>query len=140
MWKKVKPALSAGRVQSVAVRLIVEREREIQAFKSEASYRVTAIFLVPDTDGKLVEMKAELAHRLKTKEEAKAFLETCKEATFTIEDITKRPIKKSPAAPFTTSTLQQEAARKLGYTVAQTMMLAQSYTKPDSLLICVPTR
>ena len=141
LWKKVKPALSAGRVQSVAVRLIVEREREIQAFKSEASYRVTAIFLVPDTDGKLVEMKAELAHRLKTKEEAKAFLETCKEATFTIEDITKRPIKKSPAAPFTTSTLQQEAARKLGYTVAQTMMLAQklyeagfiTYMRTDSV-------
>ena len=78
LWKKVKPALSAGRVQSVAVRLIVEREREIQAFKSEASYRVIAIFLVPDTDGKLTEMKAELAHRLKTKEEAKAFLESCK--------------------------------------------------------------
>ena len=100
LWKKVKPALSAGRVQSVAVRLIVEREREIQAFKSEASYRVIAIFLVPDTDGKLTEMKAELAHRLKTKEEAKAFLESCKDAIFTIEDITKRPIKKSPAAPF----------------------------------------
>ena len=141
LWKKVKPALSAGRVQSVAVRLIVEREREIQAFKSEASYRVIAIFLVPDTDGKLTEMKAELAHRLKTKEEAKAFLESCKDAIFTIEDITKRPIKKSPAAPFTTSTLQQEAARKLGYTVAQTMMLAQklyeagliTYMRTDSV-------
>ena len=119
----------------------VEREREIQAFKSEASYRVIAIFLVPDTDGKLTEMKAELAHRLKTKEEAKAFLESCKDAIFTIEDITKRPIKKSPAAPFTTSTLQQEAARKLGYTVAQTMMLAQklyeagliTYMRTDSV-------
>ena len=141
LWKKVKPALSAGRVQSVAVRLIVEREREIQAFKSEASYRVIAIFLVPDTDGKLTEMKAELAHRLKTKEEAKAFLESCKDAIFAIEDITKRPIKKSPAAPFTTSTLQQEAARKLGYTVAQTMMLAQklyeagliTYMRTDSV-------
>lgn len=141
LWKKVKPALSAGRVQSVAVRLIVEREREIQSFKAEASYRVTAIFLVPDAEGKLTEMKAELAHRLKTKEEAKTFLESCKNATFTIESVTKRPIKKSPAAPFTTSTLQQEAARKLGYTVAQTMMLAQklyeagliTYMRTDSV-------
>ena len=79
-WRKVKPALSAGRVQSVAVRLIVEREREIHAFKSEAAYRVTAVFLVPDTDGKLVEMKAELAHRIKTKKEAEAFLNACKGA------------------------------------------------------------
>ena len=110
LWRKVKPALSAGRVQSVAVRLIVEREREIQAFKSEASYRVTAVFLVPDADGKLVEMKAELARRLKTKKEAQKFLESCKAATFSIEDIVTRPVKKSPAAPFTTSTLQQEAA------------------------------
>ena len=141
LWKKVKPALSAGRVQSVAVRLIVEREREIQAFNTEASYRVTAVFLVPEEDGKTVEMKAELARRLKTKEEAKAFLESCKNASFTIEDIVKRPVKKSPAAPFTTSTLQQEAARKLGYTVAQTMMLAQklyeagliTYMRTDSV-------
>ena len=125
LWRKVKPSLSAGRVQSVAVRLIVEREREIHAFKSEAAYRVIAIFLVPDTDGKLVEMKAELSRRIKTKEEAKAFLDACKGATFTIEDITTRPVKKTPPAPFTTSTLQQEAARKLGYTVAQTMMIAQ---------------
>ena len=141
LWKKVKPALSAGRVQSVAVRLIVEREREIQAFKSEASYRVTAVFLVPDADGKLVEMKAELSRRIKTKEEAKAFLDACKGATFTIEDITTRPVKKTPPAPFTTSTLQQEAARKLGYTVAQTMMIAQrlyesgfiTYMRTDSV-------
>ena len=98
-----------------AVSLIVEREREIQAFKSEASYRVTAVFLVPDADGKLVEMKAELARRLKTKKEAQKFLESCKAATFSIEDIVTRPVKKSPAAPFTTSTLQQEAARKLGF-------------------------
>ena len=118
LWRKVKPALSAGRVQSVAVRLIVEREREIHAFKAEAAYRVTAIFLVPDTDGKSVEMKAELTRRIKTKEEARAFLEACQGATFTIEDITTRPVKKTPPAPFTTSTLQQEAARKLGYTVA----------------------
>ena len=141
LWKKVKPALSAGRVQSVAVRLIVEREREIQAFKSEASYRVTAVFLVPDADGKLVEMKAELARRLKTKKEAQKFLESCKAATFSIEDIVTRPVKKSPAAPFTTSTLQQEAARKLGFTVAQTMMVAQklyesgliTYMRTDSV-------
>ena len=137
----MKPALSAGRVQSVAVRLIVEREREIQAFKSEASYRVTAVFLVPDTDGKPVEMKAELARRLKTKKEAQKFLESCKAATFSIEDIVTRPVKKSPAAPFTTSTLQQEAARKLGFTVAQTMMVAQklyesgliTYMRTDSV-------
>lgn len=141
LWRKVKPALSAGRVQSVAVRLIVEREREIQAFRSEASYRVTAIFLVPDTDGKLVEMKAELARRIKTKSEAQKFLEHCQSATFTINDIATRPLKKSPAAPFTTSTLQQEAARKLGFTVAQTMMVAQrlyesgkiTYMRTDSV-------
>lgn len=141
LWRKVKPALSAGRVQSVAVRLIVEREREIQAFKSEASYRVVAAFLVPDVDGKMVEMKAELARRLKTKKEAKEFLEACKSASFKIEDITTRPMKKSPAAPFTTSTLQQEAARKLGFTVSQTMMVAQklyesgriTYMRTDSV-------
>lgn len=141
LWKKVKPALSAGRVQSVAVRLIVEREREIHAFQSEASYKVTAVFLVPDADGKLVEMKAELARRLKTKAEAQKLLESCQSAIFTIEDITTRPVKKSPAAPFTTSTLQQEAARKLGFTVAQTMMVAQrlyesgriTYMRTDSV-------
>lgn len=141
LWRKVKPALSAGRVQSVTVRLIVEREREIHAFKSEAAYRVVAVFLVPDTDGKPVEMKAELVRRIKTKKEAKAFLETCQGANFAIEDITTRPVKKTPPAPFTTSTLQQEAARKLGYTVAQTMMLAQrlyesgfiTYMRTDSV-------
>ena len=143
LWKKVKPALSAGRVQSVAVRLIVEREREIQAFQSEASYRVTAVFLVPDADGKPVEMKAELSRRIKTKAEAQKFLESCRSASFTIHDISTRPLKKSPAAPFTTSTLQQEAARKLGFTVAQTMMVAQrlyesgkiTYMRTDSLRI-----
>ena len=141
LWKKVKPALSAGRVQSVAVRLIVEREREIQAFRTEAAYRVTAVFLVPDADGKTVEMKAELPRRFKTKAEAQKFLEGCRTATFTISDITTRPLKKSPAAPFTTSTLQQEAARKLGFTVAQTMMVAQrlyesgniTYMRTDSV-------
>jgi len=139
LWRKVKPSLSAGRVQSVAVRLIVEREREIHAFQTEAAYRVTAVFLVPDTDGKLVEMKAELARRIKTKKEAEAFLNACKGAAFAIEDITTRPLKKTPPAPFTTSTLQQEAARKLGYTVAQTMMVAQrlygfiTYMRTDSV-------
>lgn len=141
LWKKVKPALSAGRVQSVAVRLIVEREREVQAFVSEPSYRVTAVFRVTDADGKPVEMKAELPNRLKTKQEALQLLEHCKQASFVIEDIATRPLKKSPAAPFTTSTLQQEAARKLGFTVAQTMMLAQklyeagliTYMRTDSV-------
>ena len=99
LWRKVKPALSAGRVQSVAVRLIAEREREIQAFHSEAAYRVTAVFPVPDANGKPVEMKAELEHRFKTKEEARRFLESCKDATFTIRDVATRPLKKSPAAP-----------------------------------------
>ena len=137
LWRKIKPALSAGRVQSVAVRLIVEREREVNAFVSEDSYRVTAVFI----NDKNNEIKAEASHRFKTKEEAAVFLETCAKATFSIEDITTRPVKKSPAAPFTTSTLQQEAARKLGYTVAQTMMLAQrlyesgfiTYMRTDSV-------
>lgn len=137
LWKKIKPALSAGRVQSVAVRLIVDREREIQNFVSEASFRVTAVF----DDGNGNEVRAELNRRFKTKAEAKAFLEKCIGADFKIEDITTRPVKKSPAAPFTTSTLQQEAARKLGYTVAQTMMLAQrlyengliTYMRTDSV-------
>ncbi|MCD7816121.1 MAG: type I DNA topoisomerase [Bacteroides sp.] len=137
LWKKIKPALSAGRVQSVAVRLIVDRERGIQNFVSEASFRVTAVF----DDGNGNEVRAELNRRFKTKAEAKAFLEKCIGADFKIEDITTRPVKKSPAAPFTTSTLQQEAARKLGYTVAQTMMLAQrlyengliTYMRTDSV-------
>lgn len=141
LWKKVKPSLSAGRVQSVAVRLIVEREREINTFQSEVSYRVNAIFLVPDTNGSSAEMKAELTRRFKTKEEAVKFLEACRSATFTIENISTRPLKKSPAAPFTTSTLQQEAARKLGFTVAQTMLVAQhlyesgkiTYMRTDSV-------
>lgn len=141
LWKKVKPSLSAGRVQSVAVRLIVEREREVNAFKSEASYRVTAVFRVPDADGNFAEMKAELSRRLKTKEEAVALLELCNRSVFTIQDISTRPVKKSPAPPFTTSTLQQEAARKLGFTVAQTMMVAQrlyesgqiTYMRTDSV-------
>ncbi len=141
LWRKVKPALSAGRVQSVTVRLVVEREREIQAFHSEASFRVTAVFMVPDADGKNVEIKAELSNRFKTKKEAFAFMQQCKSASFNIADITTKPVKKSPAAPFTTSTLQQEAARKLGFTVAQTMMVAQklyesgniTYMRTDSV-------
>ena len=124
LWRKVKPALSAGRVQSVAVRLIVEREREIARFVSEASFRVVASFLLPD--GKTL-LKAELNRRLKDRDEAEAFLQACLDpkTSFTIDDTTKRPVKKSPAPPFTTSTLQQEAARKLGFSVAQTMMVAQ---------------
>ena len=137
LWKKVKPALSAGRVQSVAVRLIVEREREISAFKPEAAYRVIGEFLLPG--GEL--LKAELSQRLKTEDEAKALLEACKTARFSIGDVTGKPAKKSPAAPFTTSTLQQEAARKLGFSVAQTMMVAQrlyeaghiTYMRTDSV-------
>ena len=137
LWKKVKPALSAGRVQSVAVRLIVEREREISAFKPEAAYRVIGEFLLPG--GEL--LKAELSQRLKTEDEAKALLEACKTARFSIGDVTVKPAKKSPAAPFTTSTLQQEAAHKLGFTVAQTMMIAQrlyesgriTYMRTDSV-------
>ncbi len=122
LWRKIKPALSAGRVQSVAVRLIVEREREINDFVAEANYRIIADFILPD--GKTA-LRAELEHRLKTKEEVIEFLHLCQKATFTIEDIAKKPVRKSPAPPFTTSTLQQEAARKLGYSVSQTMMIAQ---------------
>ena len=125
LWKKIKPSLSAGRVQSVAVRLIVEREREIQGFQADASYRVVATFLVPDTNGNMAELKAELGTRFKEKAEAEAFLTQCKEATFTIDEVQTKPLKKSPAVPFTTSTLQQEAARKLGFSVSQTMTIAQ---------------
>ena len=125
LWKKVKPSLSAGRVQSVAVRLVVEREREIAAFTPEAAYRVVATFLVPDADGNISEMKAELGTRFKEKSEAEAFLAACKKGTFTIEGVETVPMVRYPAAPFTTSTLQQEAARKLGFSVSQTMTIAQ---------------
>ena len=125
LWKKIKPSLSAGRVQSVAVRLIVEREREIATFTPEVTYRVVATFLVPDANGNITELKAELGTRFKEKVEAEAFLSQCKDATFTIEDAQTKPQKKSPTAPFTTSTLQQEAARKLGFSVSQTMTIAQ---------------
>lgn len=141
LWRKVKPALSAGRVQSVAVRLIVEREREIQAFKSETYYRVNAVFALTNRDGSLSEVKAELDTRFKTQDEVKAFLEKCKDAEFTVGNVTQKPLKRSPAPPFTTSTLQQEAARKLGFTVSQTMMVAQhlyesgriTYMRTDSV-------
>ncbi|MBQ5911629.1 MAG: type I DNA topoisomerase [Bacteroidaceae bacterium] len=137
LWRKVKPALSAGRVQSVAVRLIVEKEREVIAFESEASYKVTGLFLTESGE----EIKAELSRRFQTQAEAEAFLEACKGATFTIQEVTKKPAKRSPAPPFTTSTLQQEAAHKLGLSVAQTMMIAQrlyengmiTYMRTDSV-------
>lgn len=141
LWKKVKPSLSAGRVQSVAVRLIVEREREIHAFKSEPYYRVSAIFALFAPNGSASEVKAELDKRFKTHEEVEAFLEKCKSADFSVESIVKKPVKRTPAPPFTTSTLQQEAARKLGLTVSQTMMVAQhlyengqiTYMRTDSV-------
>ncbi|HSH20850.1 MAG TPA: type I DNA topoisomerase [Draconibacterium sp.] len=141
LWKKVKPSLSAGRVQSVAVRLIVEREREIIDFTSEAFYRVIGYFQVPDKDGNAAELKAELSKRYKTRDEAYKFLERCKTAEFTIEDVAKKPGKRSPAKPFTTSTLQQEASRKLGFSVSQTMSVAQrlyengkiTYMRTDSV-------
>lgn len=123
LWRKVRPNLSAGRVQSVAVRLIVEREREIEQFVSSDSYRIVAQFQLPGGVGAL---RAELNLRFKTAEEAINFLEDCKKVQFTIESVTTRPTKRTPAPPFTTSTLQQEAARKLGYPVALTMRIAQS--------------
>ena len=151
LWKKVKPALSAGRVQSVAVRLIVEREREIQSFACETYYRVNAIFSTTGNDNSpQQQIKAELNTRFKTHEEALAFLERCKNARFVINNVAKKPVKRSPAPPFTTSTLQQEAARKLGFTVSQTMMIAQrlyengliTYMRTDSVnlsSLCIGT-
>ena len=137
LWKKIKPALSAGRVQSVAVRLIVERENEIKEFKSTPYFRVSAVFATPSG----TEVKAELSKRLSDEESAKQFLEDSKNANFSISEIDIKPLKKSPAPPFTTSTLQQEASRKLGFTVSQTMMVAQrlyeaghiTYMRTDSL-------
>ena len=141
LWRKVKPSLSAGRVQSVAVRLIVEREREIKSFKSEDFYRVYGTFAITNDDGSQSEVKAEVPTRFKTHEEVTDFLRRCEKATFTIESISKKPLHRSPAPPFTTSTLQQEAARKLGFTVSQTMMVAQhlyengriTYMRTDSV-------
>lgn len=137
LWKKIKPALSAGRVQSVAVRLIVERENEIKEFVPTQYFRVLAAFTTPGG----TEVRATLNERLPDEESARKFLEDCKDAKFTVDDIEIKPLKKSPAPPFTTSTLQQEASRKLGFTVSQTMMVAQrlyeaghiTYMRTDSL-------
>ena len=126
LWKKVITGLSAGRVQSVAVRLIVEREREIEEFVPTASYRVTAEFVGATLNGETTSFKAELSHRFATKEEALAFLNLCKDATFTLTSVTHKEGHRSPAPPFTTSTLQQEAVRKLHFSVSKTMRLAQS--------------
>ncbi len=136
LWKKVRPSLSAGRVQSVTVRLIVEREREIVAFKSTSSYKVTANFIAGNAS-----VKAELSTKFKSLDEARAFLKKCENADFTIDSLETKPTKKSPSAPFTTSTLQQEASRKLGFSVAQTMVVAQrlyesgkiTYMRTDSV-------
>ena len=141
LWRKVKPSLSAGRVQSVAVRLVVEREREIKAFKSEAFYRVYGTFAVTNEDGSMSEVKAEVPTRFKNHDEVIEFLKCCEKSTFTVESVNKKPLRRSPAPPFTTSTLQQEAARKLGFTVSQTMMVAQhlyengriTYMRTDSV-------
>ena len=137
LWRKVKQGLSAGRVQSVAVRLIVERENEITNYTAVSSYKVVAFFL--NMDGKVV--KAELPQRFKNNEDAYSFMEKCKDANFSVESLEEKPAKKSPTAPFTTSTLQQEASRKLGFSVSQTMMVAQklyeagkiTYMRTDSV-------
>ena len=141
LWRKVRPNLSAGRVQSVTVRLIVEREREIEAFKSESSYRVVGQFAVAAENGSTATLKAELNHRFATADEAEAFLQHCRSAAFTISSINTKPTKRTPAPPFTTSTLQQEAARKFGFSVSATMRVAQSlyesglitYMRTDSM-------
>lgn len=137
LWKKIKPSLSAGRVQSVAVRLIVEREEEIKAFTPEQYFRVNGVFTTADGG----EMRAELSRRLPDESSAREFVDECNGASFSVGEVTVRPVKKSPAPPFTTSTLQQEASRKLGFTVSQTMMVAQrlyeaghiTYMRTDSL-------
>ena len=126
LWRKIKPSLSAGRVQSVTVRLVVEREREIQQFQAEASFRVVATFKVKNEAGQDVEFKAELRNRFATEAEAKSFLESAISANYNVESIETRPTRRTPAAPFTTSTLQQEASRKYGFPVATTMRVAQS--------------
>lgn len=141
LWKRIKPSLSAGRVQSVAVRLIVEREREIQNFVSEPFFKVNAYFRIPNNQGGASIIKAELQTRFKEKDQAYAFLEKIKQAAFSVEEVVTKPSKKSPAPPFTTSTLQQEASRKLGYSVSQTMTIAQrlyesgkiTYMRTDSV-------
>jgi len=145
LWRKIgmQRSLSAGRVQSVAVRLIVEREREINQFIAESSYKIEAIFKATDINGKPVQFKAEGPGRLHTTEEASAFLESCKNAKYTVKDIQVKPGKRTPAAPFTTSTLQQEASRKMGYSVSKTMLIAQklyesgkiTYMRTDSIAL-----
>ncbi len=141
LWKKVKPALSAGRVQSVAVKLIVEKEREIQQFTPRKYFRVTAVFTVPESNNGPAELKAELSRRFDTLEDARAFLSLCQDSRFQVEKVETKPVTKSPAPPFTTSTLQQEASRKLGFSVNQTMSVAQrlyesgkiTYMRTDSV-------
>jgi DNA topoisomerase-1 len=141
LWKKVKPSLSAGRVQSVAVRLLVEREREVLNFNAVPAYRIVAVFEITEKDGRTVELKAELDKRFSKREEVVEFLENCKTSEFTVEGVEKKPLRKSPAPPFTTSTLQQEASRKFGFSVSQTMTLAQklyesgkiTYMRTDSV-------
>ncbi len=141
LWKKIKSALSAGRVQSVAVRLLVEREREINLFQPESTFKLTALFNFKDKDDNLHELSAELPSRLKNKNIAYQFLEKCIGASFKVIHISKKPTKKSPAPPFTTSTLQQEASRKLGFSVSHTMNIAQrlyeagkiTYMRTDSV-------
>ncbi|MBQ7237264.1 MAG: type I DNA topoisomerase [Bacteroidales bacterium] len=141
LWRKVKPALSAGRVQSVAVRLIVDREREIEKFKSEESYRVVGTFATKDAKGQVVLFNAELSQRFKTQAEAEDFLNALKKASFAVSSVTQKPLRRQPAPPFTTSTLQQEAARKLHFSVTQTMSIAQrlyeagqiTYMRTDSV-------
>jgi len=141
LWKKVKPSLSAGRVQSVAVKLIVEKEREIQKFKARKYYRVTGKFSVPNDKGGVSHLKAELSKRFDNLEDAKAFLTKCQSSEFSVDSVEKKPLKKNPAPPFTTSTLQQEASRKLGFSVNQTMSVAQklyesgkiTYMRTDSV-------
>lgn len=140
LWRKVRPSLSAGRVQSVSVRLIVEREREIYNFESKSTYKIVALFATEQSKGKPI-LKAELPERFATEAEANDFLTTCMPASFTIGNLETKPAKKSPAAPFTTSTLQQEASRKLGFSVSQTMVVAQklyesgkiTYMRTDSV-------
>ncbi len=141
LWKKVKPSLSAGRVQSVAVKLIVEKEREIQNFASKRYFRVTGYFNVPDKNGNKTTLKADLSKRFDGVEQANEFLSACQKSEFTVDNIEKKPLKKSPAPPFTTSTLQQEASRKLSFSVNQTMSVAQrlyesgkiTYMRTDSV-------
>ncbi|MCP4312735.1 MAG: type I DNA topoisomerase [Bacteroidetes bacterium] len=141
LWKKVKPSLSAGRVQSVAVKLIVEKEREVQAFQAKRYFRITGFFNTDGEKGETFRLKADLAKRFNSPEEAEKFLSICKESTFSVDKIEKKPLKKSPAPPFTTSTLQQEASRKLGFSVNQTMSVAQrlyesgkiTYMRTDSV-------